>query len=138
MRMKEEHNLGIVFICHDIALVKSISDEMVVMYHGNIVEKIAGRDIGRVQVHPYTTALIDAVFSLDMDFSKPLDDRGFTAETSKVQAKGCIYANRCPHCRERCLRKKPQLMEWAPGHYVACHLFEEEYFETMADSRAET
>lgn len=123
MRLQEQRGITIIFICHDISLVRSVSHQMAIMYLGNIVELIPGRMIGNVEVHPYTKALIGSIFSIDMDFSKPLESIDSEAPSPINLPKGCPFQNRCEERIDICKSQKPVLKEVGPEHQIACHLF---------------
>lgn len=76
IRLQKEKNIAIAFIGHDIALVRAISHQVVVMYKGKVMESLPGKDIGQVDHHPYTKRLLSSIFSIDMDFDKPIEVLG--------------------------------------------------------------
>ena len=103
------------------------------MYLGNVVEVIPGEDLADKAVHPYTQALMGAIFDIHMDFSKPiesieseapspLDVPEGEAPSPLELPEGCPFQNRCESCMEICRQKQPDLVELEPGHCVACHL----------------
>lgn len=122
-KLQREQKITIGFICHDIALVQSVSHQVAVMYLGNLVEVIPGKDIAAKSVHPYTRALMGAIFDIRMDFSKPIESIESEAPSPLDVPPGCPFQNRCEHCMEVCRQERPGLMELEPGHGVACHLF---------------
>jgi peptide/nickel transport system ATP-binding protein len=119
--MKIRYGLTLVFIAHDLAVVKNVSDRIAVMYLGKLCE-VAGADLLYAQPrHPYTHALLDAVPDPDAesdaqravlggDLPSPLDPPG-----------GCRFHPRCPSSDERCRAEEPVLRELAPQQFVACH-----------------
>ena len=122
-RLQKELNLAIGFICHDIALVASISDDVAVMYLGNLVEVIPGKKLGTEAQHPYTKALMGSLFDIHMDFHKKIESLEGDVPSPLDVPVGCPFQNRCAHCMEICQQQRPLLKEIAPGHQVACHLF---------------
>ena len=122
-RLQREKNITIGFICHDIALVQSVSHQVAVMYLGNLVEVLSGEDIAVKSVHPYTRARIGSIFDLHMDFSNPIESIESEIPSPLDVPPGCPFQNRCEHCTEICRRERPRLTELTPGHSVACHLF---------------
>lgn len=122
-RLQREKNITIGFICHDIALVQSVSHQVAVMYLGNLVEVLPGEDIAVKSVHPYTRARIGSIFDLHMDFSNPIESIESEIPSPLDVPPGCPFQNRCEHCTEICRRERPRLTELTPGHSVACHLF---------------
>ena len=122
-KLQKEQQITIGFICHDIALVQSVAHQVAVMYLGNLVEVIPGKDIAEKSVHPYTRALMGAIFDIHMDFSKPIESIESEAPSPLDVPDGCPFQNRCEHCMEVCRRERPELIELESGHQVVCHLF---------------
>lgn len=123
MDLKDSFGLTYMFITHDLSVVKHISDEIVVMYLGQIVEKARGDDIFERPLHPYTKALLSAIPVPDIKY------RGKEAETIKGELSspinpkpGCRFAPRCPQAAERCRTDTPELKKMEEDHFVACHL----------------
>jgi len=124
VRIQKEKNIAIAFICHDIALIRSFAHQIAVMYLGNIVEVIPGEIVGTGAKHPYTQALLGALFSIHMDPSVKIESIESEAPSPLNVPKGCPFRNRCSICTDRCRTEKPALRELAPGHEVACHYAE--------------
>ena len=117
--LQEERKLTYVFITHDLSVVRYISDEICVMYLGQMVERAATKELFRNPVHPYTKALLSAIpvpnIHAKRNFVK------LTGEvTSPIEPKpGCRFMARCPYAAEAC--KKPQeLSELSENHFVSC------------------
>lgn len=123
VKLQKENDIAMGFICHDMALVQSFAHQVAVMYLGNIVEVLPGEKVGVDSKHPYTQALIDSVFDLQMDFSKPIESIDSEAPSPLDVPTGCPFQNRCEHCMEICKTERPVLKEIEPEHQVACHLF---------------
>ncbi|EHQ89619.1 oligopeptide/dipeptide ABC transporter ATP-binding protein [Desulfosporosinus youngiae] len=123
VKLQQERNLTIAFICHDVSLVRSMSHQIAIMYLGHVVELIPGKLVGKCAMHPYTQVLINAIFSLNMDFSKPIQSVDSDAPSPLDLPAGCPFQNRCGHCMKICRETKPVLRETAPGHQIACHLY---------------
>lgn len=121
-KLQKEKEITIGFICHDIALVKSVSHQVAVMYLGNVVEVVPGENLADKAAHPYTQALMGAIFDIHMDFSKPIESIESEAPSPLDVPEGCPFQNRCEHCMEICRQKQPDLVELEPGHSVACYL----------------
>ena len=96
-KLQREKDITIGFICHDIALVKSVAHQIAVMYLGNVVEVIPGEDLADKAVHPYTQALMGAIFDIHMDFSKPIESIESEAPSPLDVPEGCPFQNRCGH-----------------------------------------
>ena len=125
-KLQREKEIAIGFICHDIALVQSLSHQVAVMYLGTIVEVLPGEDLWKKAQHPYTRALIGSVFDTHMDFSVPIQPLQSEVPSPLDAPPGCPFQTRCEHCMERCRRERPTLKTIGEGHEVACHLFGEE------------
>lgn len=125
-KLQREKEIAIGFICHDIALVQSLSHQVAVMYLGTIVEVLPGEDLWKKAQHPYTRALIGSVFDTHMDFSVPIQPLQSEVPSPLDAPPGCPFQTRCEHCMERCRRERPTLKTIGEGHEVACHLLGEE------------
>lgn len=121
VRIQREKGISIVFICHDIALIQAFAHQIAVMYLGHIVEVIPGAQVAKGAAHPYTQALLGALFSIHMDPKQKIESIEGEAPSPLNLPEGCPFQNRCPHCSDRCHAEKPQLTEIGPGHLVACH-----------------
>ena len=123
--LQQERNLTYMFITHNMSVVKHISDEIIVMYLGVVVEHASADSIFEHTLHPYMKALLDAVPVAELGAKK---SRSFIKGeiTSPIDPKpGCRFAARCPYAADRCRSETPELRELLPGHQVACHLAEE-------------
>ncbi len=119
---QERYGQAVIFITHDLALAKLVSDRIAVMYLGKIVEEGPTEEIFRNTEHPYTLALLTAIPTLDnYTPRKEVFLKGEIPDPSRVP-KGCRLHPRCPFANERCRREEPPLIEVRPGHKVACHL----------------
>ena len=123
-RLQKEKNITIAFICHDIALVRSMAHQVAVMYLGNLVEVMPAENLGEKALHPYTKALIASVFDVNMDFSKPIESIEGEPPSPLEVPRGCPFRGRCPCAEERGERERPQLHRVEQDHQVACHLFD--------------
>lgn len=121
-RLQREKHIAYGFICHDVALVQSIAHQVAVMYLGNIVEVLPGADLGKNCLHPYTKALIGAVFDLHMNFTKPIEPIEGEVPSPLNAPSGCPFQTRCGHCTEVCRKQRPELRTIGEGHAVACHM----------------
>ncbi|MBO7303441.1 MAG: peptide ABC transporter substrate-binding protein, partial [Clostridia bacterium] len=114
-----------IFISHDLSVVKYISDEIAVMYLGNIVEMGTTKEICANAKHPYTQALFSAVPVANPHAkSEPVALEGELPSPANPP-KGCKFHTRCKHCTEKCKNQAPEMTEVSEGHFVACHLFSE-------------
>ena len=119
--LKDKNGLTYVFISHNLAVVKFVSDKIGVMYFGKLVE-VAGKDeLFENCLHPYSCALLSAVPIPDPDVkTKRLILEGDLPNLMNPP-KGCIFQDRCPFVKDICRREEPELTEFTPGHQVACH-----------------
>ena len=124
VRLQKEKNICMIFICHDLALIRSFAHQIAVMYLGHIVETIPGEDVSGNAEHPYTKALVGAQFSVHMDPAKKIESIESEAPSPLDVPVGCPFQNRCEHCTEQCKKEMPELKEIAPGHEVACFYVE--------------
>lgn len=119
MDLQRDSGLTYMFITHDLSVVKHISNNIGVMYLGQMVETAPSREVFKHQYHPYTKALLSAIPSLDIDNKmKRVILKGEI--TSPINPNpGCRFADRCPYVAEEC--QQPQILEEvAPDHLVAC------------------
>jgi len=119
--LQQENGLTYMFVTHDLSVVRHISDEISVMYLGQLVETCGSRELFDKPMHPYTQALLSAIPSVEP--GKKTERVLLQGEiTSPVEPKpGCRFAKRCPYVRGG--RGEPQtLRELSPGHFVLCHL----------------
>lgn len=121
--LQKKKNISIGFIAHDLGLIQSFAHQIAVMYLGTIVEVLPGEEISTNAMHPYTQALLGAVFDLNMDFSKKIESIESEAPSPLDVPPGCPFQNRCDRCMEICREKRPALIDVAKGHQVACHLY---------------
>ena len=123
VRLQKEKGITYLFICHDIGLVDLMCHQVAVMYLGNVVEYIGGgRRISTEGMHPYTKALLKAVFKVDFKPGERIEPLDSEVPSPLDLPQGCPFASRCEFCTDICRQQKPQLKEVAPGHLVACHL----------------
>lgn len=123
VRLQKEKNITYLFICHDIGLVDLMCHQVAVMYLGNVVEYIGGgRRISTDAMHPYTKALMKAVFKVDFKPGEKIEPLESEIPSPLDLPQGCPFQSRCEFCTDICRQQKPALKEVAPGHFVACHL----------------
>ncbi|MDY3919803.1 MAG: ABC transporter ATP-binding protein [Candidatus Limivivens sp.] len=124
VRLQREKKISMIFICHDLALIRSFAHQIAVMYLGNIVEVLDGENVSEKALHPYTRALLGAQFSIHMDPAKKIESIESEAPSPLAVPKGCPFQNRCEFCMQKCRSEKPMLFEVEPGHEVACHRYQ--------------
>lgn len=125
--LQEERGLTYLFIAHDLSVVKYISDRVIVMYLGTIVETAETEELYSNTMHPYTKALLSAIPEADPDKAKANKRIQIKGEIpSPINPKNCCrFAERCQYATEKCFSEMPPLREVKPGHMVACHLCNE-------------
>lgn len=119
--LQEEHGLSYLFISHDLSVVEYLSDEVAVMYLGNIVERASKEELFKNPLHPYTRALLSAVPVPDPERKmKRIILRGDIPSPANPP-KGCKFHTRCPYAKEVCVKQEPVYRDYGGGHYAACH-----------------
>ena len=121
-KLQKEKNIAIAFIAHDLGLIQSFAHQIAVMYLGNIVEILPGEDVEKGK-HPYTQALLSAIFDTKMDFSKKIESIDSEIPSPLDVPPGCPFQTRCDHCMDICRKERPVLKTLEKNHEVACHLF---------------
>ena len=124
--LQEKDGIAYIFISHDLSVVEHISDEVGVMYLGSMAEYGKTEDIFERPLHPYTEALFSAVPVPDPDYKMNRIILKGDIPSPADPPLGCKFHTRCEKCMEICQREEPVFREYAPGHYVACHLYDEE------------
>jgi peptide/nickel transport system ATP-binding protein len=124
MDLKDAFGLTYLFISHDLGVVEHVSDRVLIMYLGRIVEAAATEALFDAPNHPYTQALLKEVPRLDVRRSDFVPIQGEIPSPLQPPS-GCHFHPRCPHASERCRRERPRLREIAPGRLSACHLNDE-------------
>lgn len=123
---QEEKGISYLFIAHDLSMVRYVSDEIGVMYLGQLVEIGDGEEVHFHPLHPYTKGLLGSVpianpklarqkkkSSIEGDIPSPINPPG-----------GCRFHTRCPYAKPECAERVPQMKEADKGHFVACHLYD--------------
>ncbi|MBQ8080757.1 MAG: dipeptide ABC transporter ATP-binding protein [Clostridia bacterium] len=124
MELQQEMELSLIFISHDLNVVRHISSRVGVMYLGSIMEMGETEDVYRHPAHPYTQALLSAVPSHDpLNKSKHIVLEGDVPSPANPPS-GCPFHTRCARCTEECRQKKPDLQATGPDHFAACHHIE--------------
>ena len=123
MDLQKEMDLTLIFIAHDLSIVKHISTKIMVLYMGNMVELARSEDIYNHPRHPYTQALISAVPIPDPKIEKNKDLILLEGDLPSPinPPSGCVFRTRCKKAQDICSQDKPELKEAASSHEVACH-----------------
>ena len=121
-RTKERYGLSLVFIAHDVSVVKSISDRIMVLYLGKTCEVLPAGVVDTEARHPYTRLLLESVPGRDgTDAEVAAGSRAVELPSPLDPPSGCRFRTRCPLATDRCAAEEPLLREVGPDHFVACH-----------------
>lgn len=132
--LQRTEGIAYIFISHDLSVVEHISDEVGVMYLGNMMEYGKTKDIFSRPLHPYTEALFSAVPVPDPDYKMNRIILKGDIPSPANPPSGCKFHTRCEKCRDICTREEPVFRELEPGHFVACHLYDDSGVSGAADS----
>jgi peptide/nickel transport system ATP-binding protein len=119
--MKARYGLTLIFIAHDLAVVKNVSDRVIVMYLGKICEVAPPDELYANPRHPYTKILLASI--PEPDPLRPVTNERIEGELPSPMSppSGCRFRTRCPRVQDVCSTTEPTIEEVSPGHYVACH-----------------
>ena len=123
-QLKDELNLTYLFITHDLAVAKYISDRIAIMYLGKIVEMGLKEAIFSQPRHPYTIALLSAIPIPDPRVERKRVELKGEVPSPINPPSGCRFHPRCPMIMDICRKEEPKLLEVENAHVVACHLFD--------------
>ncbi|GBE06984.1 oligopeptide transport ATP-binding protein OppF [bacterium BMS3Abin11] len=123
MDLQQEMGLSIIFIAHDLSVVKHISHRVMVMYMGKVVEMASRDDLFHHPRHPYTKALMESIPIPDPTIERAKRGAPLTGDLPSPMdpPSGCNFRTRCPRAQDICAAETPEWTEKAPGHWVACH-----------------
>lgn len=124
-KLQRDLKLTYIFISHDLGVVRHISNRIGVMYLGKLVELTASEDLYTEPLHPYTRALLSSVPVPDPTFKREQLIITGDIPSASNPPNGCTFHTRCPLKKEECSTVVPKMQEVKPGHYVACHLYDE-------------
>ena len=118
-RLQREMGVSLLFISHDIGVVRYVSHRIGVMYLGTLVEEAETEELFANTLHPYTKALFASI----PDFKRKERRLSLTGELPQYtdEFKGCVFHTRCPYATDKCREQAPEMQEVCPGHRVACH-----------------
>lgn len=116
--LKNEHDLTMLFISHDLAVVRNVSDRVMVMYLGRVAEVGDADSLFDNPAHPYTQALLAAVPGSDVDADAALSGE---LPSPLDPPEGCRFNTRCPHATDICRTTIPEFTQHGPDHWLACH-----------------
>lgn len=126
-RLRDEIGMAVILITHDLGVVAETADRVVVMYCGRVVEEAEVKDLFKNPKHPYTRGLIDSIPRLDEDRDRLFMIKGMVPDPTALP-KGCLFADRCDNCMEKCKSKLPALTDipGEEGRKVRCFLYSDE------------
>jgi peptide/nickel transport system ATP-binding protein len=119
--LKDEYNLTVLFIAHDLAVVKNVSDRVAVMYLGRLCEIAPSDLLYEAPAHHYTAALLSSAVEPDPEATRASVPLPGEPPSPINPPSGCRFRTRCPRAEPRCAEEVPELREIASGHQVACH-----------------
>lgn len=119
--LKKEYDLTIIFIAHDLGVVRTVSDNVMVMYLGKVCEFGDSAEVYNTPAHPYTRALLDSVPLTDPDRGFAGPALGGDIPSPLRPPEGCRFRSRCPIAQDICAAEEPVVCEVRPGQYAACH-----------------
>jgi oligopeptide transport system ATP-binding protein len=128
-KLQRERGLTYLFIAHDLSMVKHISDRIGVMYLGNMAEVASSDALYEEPLHPYTQALLSAIPVPDPQVERTRERVIIEGDVPSPVSppSGCRFRTRCPHAMDVCAKVVPKWQEVKKDHYVACHLYDDEY-----------
>lgn len=118
--LKNIEHMGVLFISHDLGVIREIADRISVIYAGKIVESADKESLFNTQMHPYTRLLMLSIPDVQHRGRKLATIPGQVIDATSTP-EGCLFAPRCPLAQERCFSLAPELVEYTKGHLVACH-----------------
>ena len=122
--LREERNMGLILITHDLGVVADVADRIAVMYAGEIVEKSDVYELYKKPAHPYTEGLIASIPRLDLKGKELYAIKGLPPNLMRIP-RGCPFNPRCAHVQDRCREDHPELREVIEGRLSRCHFAEE-------------
>lgn len=134
--LQKQFGLTYIFISHDLSVVEHISDEVGVMYLGNLVETGSKVDIFKNPLHPYTKVLFSAVPNPDPTVKMKRIKLVGEIPSPANPPKGCKFHTRCANCMSICKKYIPKRIEFEPEHFVACHLYDKEMLKVEEEEAA--
>ena len=135
MDLQKEFGLTYLFVAHDLSVVEHVSNRVAVMYLGRLVEVAPTAELFYQPLHPYTEALMSAIPALDPDeVMKPVILKGEIPSPANPPT-GCPFHPRCPYVQDVCKQEMPELKEYRPGHFAACHFADQLSLKGAAKSQ---
>lgn len=119
-KINKEYKTSILFISHDLGVIKRICDKVVVMYAGQILEEATAEVIFKTPIHPYTKGLLECIPDRTKKGKPLFSIKGNIPDLKQRNGKGCSFADRCINAAERCFNEKPKILEISNTHKVRC------------------
>ena len=128
-KLQVEHGLTYLFIAHDLSMVKHISDRVGVMYLGGMAEVASSDELYDNPLHPYTQALLSSIPISDPEVERSREKMTIKGDIPSPidPPSGCRFRTRCPFAKDVCAKVIPGLKEYKSDHWVACHIYSDEY-----------
>jgi peptide/nickel transport system ATP-binding protein len=126
LNFRKELGITYLFVTHDLAVAKYISDRIAIMYLGRIIELTDKKTLFNEPLHPYTQALLSAIPVPDPERRRKMIELKGEVPSAIHVPSGCRFHTRCPYAEENCKEREPDLVSVAPDHLVACHLIKKE------------
>ena len=122
---QEEKKVSYLFIAHDLSMVRYVSDDVGVMYLGQMVELCEADEIYAHPLHPYTKGLLGSIPIANPRLARQKEKSSIEGDIPSPinPPAGCRFHTRCPYAKPECAQEKPQMKDVGGGHMVACHLF---------------
>lgn len=122
---QEEKGISYLFIAHDLSMVRYVSDDVGVMYLGQLVELCEADEIYKNPLHPYTKGLLGSIPIANPKLAREKEKSSIEGDIPSPinPPRGCRFHTRCPYARPVCSQEAPEMKEAGPGHMVACHLY---------------
>jgi peptide/nickel transport system ATP-binding protein len=122
LNFRKELGITFLFVTHDLAVAKYISDRIAIMYLGKIIEMSDKETLFKEPLHPYTQALLSAIPVPDPERRRRMIELRGEVPSAIHTPSGCRFHTRCPHPEKTCEEKEPELVSVSPGHLIACYL----------------
>ncbi|WOV87672.1 ATP-binding cassette domain-containing protein [Sporosarcina oncorhynchi] len=128
-KLQVEHGLTYLFIAHDLSMVKHISDRVGVMYLGSMAEIASSDELYDTPLHPYTQALLSSIPISDPEVERSREKMTIKGDIPSPidPPSGCRFRTRCPFAKDVCAKVIPEFKEYKADHWVACHIYSDEY-----------
>lgn len=114
-----ENKKSLIFISHDLGVIRAVADNLAILYAGNMLEMGPAKDVLAAPCHPYTVDLIESLPRLTSERRLPLPIHGHLPSPD-AKPKGCVYSDRCRNVKEKCVKSRPEFVKQQNGRFVRC------------------